>query len=146
MAGNESSAISSLRVLNSSQHSYMTTCGNGFYASRLLILADPAPVGAGFISPDLGASMIVEKSGYRLEMEQGSEATTALKDGCNPSGGAAEFVQASYYARNSPITPGSTGSRWFWTNTAGTIFAAPTDAFAAVDVGNTQPGVGAPLQ
>ena len=55
IAGNEASAIASLRVVNSSQHAYMSSCGNGFYASSLMILADPAPVGAGFISPDLGA-------------------------------------------------------------------------------------------
>lgn len=31
MAGNEASAIASLRVINSSQHAYMSSCGNGFY-------------------------------------------------------------------------------------------------------------------
>jgi prepilin-type N-terminal cleavage/methylation domain-containing protein len=145
-SGNEASAISSLRVLNSSQHSYMTTCGNGFYASSLLILADPAPVGAGFISPDLGASAIVEKSGYRLTMAQGSEATPAIKDGCNPSGIAANLY-TSYYASNSPIIVGQTGTRWFWTNSAGTIFSSTiSNAFAAIHTGIGQPGVGAPLQ
>src|SRR5215207_4647059 len=86
VAGNESSAIASLRVVNSSQPTYMTTCGNGFYASSLLILADPPPNGAGFISPDLGASAVVEKSGYRLIVAEGSEATNAVIEGCNPSG------------------------------------------------------------
>ena len=51
MAGNEAAAIGSLRAVNSSQNAYMSSCGNGFYASTLLILADPAPTGAGFISP-----------------------------------------------------------------------------------------------
>lgn len=144
IAANESSAISSLRVLNSSQHSYMQTCGNGFYASSLPILADPALVGAGFISPDLGASMVVDKSGYRLTMAQGSEATAAVKDGCNPLGTAANLY-SSYYASNAPISGGQTGTRWFWTNTTGTIFTASSNAFAAIQVGNAQPGAGAPL-
>jgi type IV pilus assembly protein PilA len=146
VAGNEASAIGSLRVLNSSQHSYMTTCGNGFYASTLQILADPAPLGAGFISPDLGASTIIDKSGYRLTMAHGSEATAALKDGCNPSGTAANLY-SSYYASNSPIIAGQSGMRWFWTNTSATIFSSPTaNAFAAVQVGIGTPGVGAPVQ
>ena len=33
IAGNEASAIASLRVVNSAQQAYMATCGNGFYAS-----------------------------------------------------------------------------------------------------------------
>lgn len=145
-SGNEASAISSLRVLNSSQHSYMTTCGNGFYASSLTILADPAPVGAAFISPDLGASTTVEKSGYRLTMARGSEATAASRDGCNPSGTAANLY-SSYYASNSPTIGGQTGARWFWTNTTAAIFTSTsTNAFAAVQTGIGAPGVGSPLQ
>jgi hypothetical protein len=123
----------------------MSTCGNGFYASTLLILADPAPVGTGFISPDLGVALVVEKSGYRLTMAHGSEATAAVKDGCNPSGTAANLF-SSYYAVNSPIIAGQTGSRWFWTNTAGAIFVAGANDFATVEVGNGSPGVGSLLQ
>ena len=145
MAGNESSAIASLRVINSSQHAYMTSCGNGFYASSLTILADPAPVGTGFISPDLGSAAIIEKSGYRLTMAQGSEADSAVEDGCNPSG-LAEDLYSSYYASNGPIAAGQTGIRWFWTNSAGAIFTSNADDFAAIQIGNGVPGAGAPLQ
>ena len=145
VAGNESSAIASLRVINSSQHAYMTSCGNGYYASSLTILADPAPVGTGFISPDLGAAATIDKSGYHLTMAPGSEANRALEDGCNPTG-LADDLFSSYYASNTPIVPGQTGMRWFWTNSAGTIFMAGADDFAAVDIGNAPPGVGAPLQ
>ena len=145
IAGNEASAIASLRVINSSQHSYMSSCGNGFYASSLLILADPAPVGAGFISPDLGASAVIEKSGYILTMEEGSEADSAVRDGCNPLGVATSLF-SSYYATNSPIVGGQTGNRWFWTNATGAIYTATTNAFAAAQVGNAPPGVGSPLQ
>lgn len=44
------------------------------------------------------------------------------------------------------ITPGSSGSRWFWTNTLGTVFADNADIFDAEGVGNAPPGVGSPLQ
>ena len=145
IAGNESSAIGSLRVINSSQHAYQSSCGNGFYASSLLILADPAPAGAGFISPDLGAAATVVKSGYRVTMAEGSESTASTRDGCNPTGTAANLF-SSYYASNSPVVANQTGMRWFFTNTTGTIFTAHTDAFAGIHVGNSSPGAGAPLQ
>lgn len=144
-AANESSAIASLRIINVSQHAYMSSCGNGFYASSLPILGDPAPVGNGFISPDLATATIIDKSGYRLRMEEGSEAVVATKDGCNPSGVAAALF-SSYYASNEPVIPGTSGSRWFWTNTAGTIYTSTADDFVAVHIGNTAPGVGTPLQ
>ena len=145
MAGNEASAIASLRVINSSQHAYMSSCGNGFYASSLTILADPAPVGAGFISPDLGASDVIDKSGYRLNMEEGSEAITAPRDGCNPLGVMASLY-SSYWASNEPIVGGQTGNRYFWTNATGALFTSTTNVFAAVHIGNAGPGVGGPLQ
>ena len=56
-AGNEASAIGSLRAITSSQQAYASTCANGFYAGDLTDLA-VLPVGGGapFISPDLGAA------------------------------------------------------------------------------------------
>lgn len=145
IAGNEASAIASLRVVNSSQQAYMSTCGNGFFASSLLILGDPAPTGAAFISPDLGGAAVVDKSGYRLTLEEGSEAMAAIRDGCNPSGTAANLF-SSYVASNQPFAPGLTGTRWFWTNSLGTIYASTADDFDAADVGNTPPGAGSVLQ
>ena len=145
MAGNEASAIASLRVVNSSQHAYMSSCGNGFYASSLLILADPAPIGSGFISPDLGSAAVIDKSGYRLTMEEGSEAFNAPKDGCNPTGVRAALF-SSYYASNTPLTSGQSGSRWFWTNSLGALFQSGADDFAAVHNGSMPPGVGIPIQ
>jgi type IV pilus assembly protein PilA len=145
MSANEASAIASLRAVTSAQHVYMSACGNGFYASTLLILADPAPTGAAFISPDLGAATAIDKSGYHLDMAEGSEATGAVIDGCNPSGTAANLF-SSYYASNQPVAPGRSGSRWFWTNSLGTVHFSGTDDFDAEDVGNAPPTVGTPLQ
>jgi type IV pilus assembly protein PilA len=145
VAANESSAIASLRVIISAQHAYMTSCGNGFYASALTILADPAPSGAAFISPDLGTSAVVDKSGYRVSMAEGSEATGATRDGCNPSGIAANLF-SSYYAFNSPISPGQTGAHWYWTNSLGTVYRSQADDLATFHNGTTTPSAGAPLQ
>ena len=144
MSGNEASAIASLRVVNSAQQTYMTSCGGGFYAMDLTILGDPAPSGAPFISPDLSGAATVDKSGYRLFMEQGSDGLAATRDGCNPSGVAGNLF-SSYYASNQPLTT-SSGSRWFWTNTLGTIYESEADEFDAETAGNTPPGVGMALQ
>jgi type IV pilus assembly protein PilA len=144
-SGNEASAIASLRTIVSSQHAYMSSCGNGFYASSLLILAEPAPAGAAFISPDLGAAVTIEKSGYQLTMAEGSEATPATKDGCNPSGTAANLF-SSYYATNQPLVGSLTGSRWFFTNALGSVFASSADDFDTSTIGNVPPSFGAPLQ
>ena len=145
IAGNEASAIASLRAINSSQQAYMSSCGGGFFASTLTILADPAPAGAGFISPDLGAADTVDKSGYRLTMAEGSEAISAIRDGCNPSGTAANLF-SSYYASNQPIADGVTGTRWFFTNALGTVFVSSADDFDGEDLGNSIPSAGQILQ
>jgi type IV pilus assembly protein PilA len=144
-SGNEASAIGSLRVVNSSQHAYMSSCGRGFYASSLTILADPVPTGSAFISPELGAAAIINKSGYQLTMAEGSEAIRAVLDGCNPAGTATNLF-SSYYAANQPLTGGLTGNRWFWTNALGTIYFSDADDFDAESIGDAAITVGAPLQ
>jgi len=145
IAGNEASAIGSMRVVNSSQAAYSSTCGNGFYASTLVVLSDPVPTGSGFISPDLGGAVTVSKTGYQLTMAQGSESVGATSDGCNPAGTAANLF-SSYYASNQPLVGGMSGTRWFWTNTLGTIYFSTADDFDAEDVGMAVPSVGLPLQ
>ena len=145
MAGNEASAIGSLRAVNSSQQAYMSSCGHGFYASSLTILNDPAPTGAAFISPDLGVASIITKSGYTLVMAEGSEAVMASLDGCNPTGTSANLY-SSYYASNQPLSGNLTGSRWFWTNSLGSIYFSNADDFDAETIGNAPASVGAPLQ
>jgi type IV pilus assembly protein PilA len=145
MAGNEASAIASLRAINSSQQAYSASCGNGFFASTLLVLGDPPPTGVAFISPDLSAAAAIEKSGFQLVMAEGSEATNAVQTGCNPLGTPANLF-SSYYASNQPMAPGLTGNHWYWTNMLGTIYVSDADDFDAEDVGNLQPTAGAPLQ
>lgn len=144
MSGNEASAIGSLRAINSSQQAFSSSCANGFYASDLTDLAiAPAGGGAPFISPDLGAGASVEKSGYTVAMAAGSDGDPGTVDACNAVVGA--DLISSYYATAEPITAGSTGVRFFWTNTLGTIYADPAAAIADT-VGNDAPATGAPIQ
>lgn len=145
IAGNESSAIASLRVIHSAQQTYYSSCGNGFYASTLPILGDAPSGGTPFVSPDLSAAVSVDKSGYRFTMARGAEATAALTDGCNATGVAAALF-SSYYATNNPLASGVTGQRWFWINTLGTIYASETDIFGGQTQGVGPPAAGTPLQ
>jgi len=145
IASNESSAIASLRVIHNAQQTYHSACGNGFYASTLPILGDAPLGGTPFVSPDLSAAASVDKSGYRFTMAEGDEATSAVSDGCNPTGVAGALF-SSYYATNNPLAVNVTGRRWFWTNTLGTIYTSDTDVFGGVTQGVGPPGAGAPIQ
>ena len=64
MAGNEASAIGSLRAINGAQATYAASCGSGFYAPSLAVLATPPAAlgGDGFIGPDLGADPSIKSS------------------------------------------------------------------------------------
>ena len=68
MAGNEASAIGSLRAINSAQATYSSSCGSSGYAATLADLAKP-PAGSnqGFVSPDLSTNGVV-KSGYYVNV------------------------------------------------------------------------------
>ena len=147
MAGNEASAIGSLRAINSSQQAYASSCANGFYAPALTVLGKaPLSGGAPFISPDLSASATVDKSGYTTFMEAGTDSTNAnatMPNTC--SGDGANTTVSTYYATGNPVTPGGTGSRYFWTNTLGTIYF---DLAAAIGdkKGNSPAATAKPLQ
>src|SRR5688572_17526279 len=77
MSGNESSAIGSVRSINSAQASYSSGCGQGGFATSLTVLGTPCAGGTqGFISPDLNPATPgvtvsgggVIKSGYDVQM------------------------------------------------------------------------------
>src|SRR5512144_1600645 len=75
MSGNEASAIGSLRAVNSAQSTYQSSCGQGNYASTLVVLGTPPVAGTeGFISADLGAVAAPVKSGYQLTLTAGAAA------------------------------------------------------------------------
>src|SRR5258705_12763334 len=61
MSGNEASGIATLRVINSGQVSFASTCGGGGYAVRLEDLAKlPLSGGEGFIRPELDAHDVIK--------------------------------------------------------------------------------------
>ena len=149
MSGNEASAIGSLRAINSSQQAFSSSCANGFYASALSQLSfAPGGTGAPFISPDLGAGApTVVKSGYTVDMGAGSGVQATINSCSAPDGGpAAALLFDSYIARAEPVTAGSTGTRFFFTNTLGTIYTDIVTIVAGTVAGTDTPANGAPLQ
>ena len=131
MSGNESSAIGSVRSINSAQASYSAGCGQGGFATSLTVLGTPCAGGTqGFISPDLnpaapgvtvsGAGVI--KSGYDVQMAGNGVA--------GPNDMSGTVTNIDYTATAAPQQVGTTGQRGFNTNASGTIFVDPAGGVA----------------
>jgi hypothetical protein len=133
MAGNEASAIGSLRAINSAQVNYQTNCANGAgYATTLQVLGTPPTAGGQpFISPDLGVSGTITKSGYNLNFAAtGTAVNTAT---CVTS---VTTASPTYLAAAAPVATGTTGTRYFATSEAQTLFqhTAPITAITIAGV------------
>jgi prepilin-type N-terminal cleavage/methylation domain-containing protein len=115
ISGNEASAIGSLRAVSSAQSTFAASCANGLYAQGLDTLGSGPSGGSAFISPDLSSGTTVSKSGYSVSMtgSAGPTGTTA----CN----GATTLGSGYHAWADPLST-STGTRYFFTNTTGTIW------------------------
>jgi type IV pilus assembly protein PilA len=141
ISGNETSAIGSLRTINSAEATYASSCGQGSYAGTLADLGKAPQAGTeAFISIDL-ATDPSQKSGYTIALTAGSATAGAV--GCNsPSS-----LSLTYFAGASPQVASSTGSRYFGTNQGGTIYqstSTPPVALAVTQVG--APASAAPIQ
>ena len=128
MAGNEASAIGSMRAINTAQQSYSQQC-RGFAP----VLTELGTGGAGaFLSPDLSIGVLpIVKSGYSFDLTAGAGAApiAAPPTGCTAT-------TSNYYATAVPLTPGTSGSRGFATSEAHAIYqntaaaaTAPTQPF-----------------
>jgi prepilin-type N-terminal cleavage/methylation domain-containing protein len=132
MSGNESSAIGSLRTVNSAQVAYASACGQNGFASAFAILGVPPPGGTNaFLSPDLTGAVNPQKSGYVYTLAAGAGSGPAAND-CNGTP-----TVTGYYASAVPVSPGTSGNRAFATSATGTVWqdvaaggaAAPAEPF-----------------
>jgi type IV pilus assembly protein PilA len=127
ISGNEASAIGSLRAVSSAQSTFAASCANGMYAQALGTLGTGPSGGSAFISPDLGGvGASATKSGYVINMT-GTAATGAA---CNGSGALA----SGYHSWADPVST-STGTRYFGTNTTGTIRQSTASLNGMTDAG-----------
>ena len=137
ISGNEASAIGSLRAVSSAESTFAASCANGLYAQTLDILGTGPSGGSAFISPDLGSSASVVKSGYTVSM------TGTSQTGSTACNGAANLA-SGYHAWADPVST-STGTRYFFTNTTGTIWQA-SSSIGSAGSDSASPSGGTPIQ
>ncbi len=141
-AAQSSSAIGTLRVVNSSQLSYAITCGFGFYSPDFKTLGDKPP-GAieAFFPPELATGAVFTKSGYNFSMAgtavPGSPAT------CN--GLAAGVSTPGYAVVADQLDIAAPLGRFFGTNADGVIYEH-NDTLALTMPESGPPVAGAPIR
>ena len=142
MAGNEASAIGSLRAINSGQAAFSSSCAGGGYSITLVQLFTPAAAGgSGFISPDLSTDPTI-KSGYTVALAIGGTNVQVMAKAstCNNVANA----MASYFGTADPVTYGGTGSRHFGLDERATIFQDTSNTALALPLATA--GTVAPVQ
>ena len=140
MAGNEASAIGSLRAINSAENAYAAAGTGSPYAAALATLRIACPNSqVGFLSSDLTGAAPVTKSGFTITLAAGTGAAAQGTD-CNGTAGT-----SNYYATATPITFGTSGNRSFATNTVGTIYYSNT-ATVPTETDMSATGTGTPIQ
>ena len=140
-AAQSSSAVGTLRVVNSAQLSFAITCGLGFYSPDFPTLAvkPPGAVEA-FLSPELATGPTFMKSGYNFSL-----AGTALAGApatCNglPAGSAAPGYAVVADQLDAPPTAG----RFYGANADGVIYEH-TSSLGAIMPESGPPSSGAPI-
>jgi len=88
------------------------------------------PMGSttGFISPDLGTNGVM-KSGYVVTLSAENALGVVTMSTVTPCNGT-PAPSTSYFAKADPGSPGDTGTRYFGTDTRGTIFVSTTTSVA----------------
>ena len=141
MAANETSAIASLRTINSSEATFASSCARGSYAVSLTDLAvASSATGRSFISPDLAGANPIVKSGYEIQLDAGGSPATDVTS-CN----GVTDLHFGYVAWADPVAVHMTGTRYFATNTTGTIWQGSA-TLAAIEYAATSVRGGSPLQ
>jgi type IV pilus assembly protein PilA len=111
MAANESSAVGSVRTINTAEITYQVGCPNlGYTTLAFLNTGNGCPSGVGIIDATLGGGI---KSGYKMAATPGGLVGT---------------VSTTYVDSATPQTVGTTGQRMFCSDQTGVIFFDPAGA------------------
>jgi prepilin-type N-terminal cleavage/methylation domain-containing protein len=138
ISGNEAWAIGSLRAIGSAQGTFAASCAAGRFAQNLDTLGSGPSGGAAFLSPDLAQAPSVNKSGYTVSMT--GTAVTGAPAACN----GATALGSGFHAWADPLTT-TTGTRYFFTNSTGTVWQA-TSSIGAGGSDTAAPSGGTPIQ
>ncbi len=132
MAGNEASAIGSVRAINSGEAAFSSAGTGSPYSVTLPRLGAGCAAGSqGFISPDIAVAPF-EKSGYRLALADTTVPAPAADQGTGCDGAVG---RSGYYVTAVPIGVGTSGQRAFASNTTSTIRVNVTGAAPAEGAG-----------
>ena len=139
-AAGASSAVASMRVINSAQLTFALTCGSGFYAPDLSTLGRaPAGSNEAFIGGGLGSANLVTRSGYHIQVAAiGYAGAPASCNALAPGEAAQGFAAVA-----DPITPDN--PRYFATNANAQIYEHTVTLLGLMpEIG--EPAVGHPLR
>ncbi len=130
IAGNEASAISSMRSIVSAEETFGRQC-NGYAVDLNQIRGGTQ----NFLSLDLsgGLAHLQQKSGYTVDLNPGAGAIATSVLGIDAA--VCGAPQSTFYATAIPISVNTTGTRGFATDNQGSIWqdttgAAPAQPFA----------------
>jgi prepilin-type N-terminal cleavage/methylation domain-containing protein len=139
-AAQASSALGTLRIVNSAQLSFAITCGLGFYSPDLPTLG-VAPPGSTepFLAEEMTGGFTFVKSGYDFSM--GGTSLPGAPASCN--GLAAGQAAPGYAAVADPLDPGM--AKYFGTNSDGVIYLHSATLAATMPEAGSPPA-GAPIQ
>lgn len=139
-AARASSALGTMRVVNSAELTFAISCGLGFYSPDFPTLGIAPPGNPeGFLPAELSSGFTFEKSGYIFSL-----AGTPLGGApasCNGLG--AGMASPGYAAVADPLDPN--GSRYFGTNSDGVIYQ-DTATLSATMPETGGPPSGLPIQ
>jgi prepilin-type N-terminal cleavage/methylation domain-containing protein len=132
IAANQASAVGSLRTLNTAEVTYATTYNTGYSAT----LGDLGPAGGGSTTPVATAAGLVDEvlSGSAAN---GATATTSSKSGYTftyvPGGTDTSGKINTYYFTATPISVGTTGTNFYYTDQSGVIRQNSTAVAGSTD-------------
>jgi type II secretory pathway pseudopilin PulG len=141
-AAQASSALGTLRVVNSGQLTYAISCGLGFYSPDFPTLGVAPPNSTeGYLPAELSSGLTFDKSGYIFSLAgtplAGSPATcNGLPAGASSSG---------YAVVADPLDPSGSVGRYFGTNADGLIYQHTT-SLATIMPENGGPSSGSVIQ
>ena len=140
-AAQKSSALGTIRIINSAELSFAITCGLGFYSPDLPTLG-VRPPGAldAFLPPELSSGVSVMKSGYTFSL-----AGTAIAGAPGSCNGLAPGQASSGYAAVADPLDTSPPARFFGTNADGVIYEDINTYALTMPEAGAPPG-GAPIK
>ena len=140
-AAQVSSALGTLRVVNSAQLTYAISCGLGFYSPDFPTLGVAAPgTPSGFLPPELSSGFTFDRSGYLFSL-----AGTPLGSAPATCNGLAVGAASPGYAAVADPIDASAVNKFFGTNADGVIYQHD-DTLSTTMPENGGPAAGSPIQ